>query len=219
MGYTHGTKWTDERIEQEILRVVRELKLTRFPTAAEMIYVTGNRALSVKLSKSNRQYWADRIGLGLSNAKDELCEMYIDMAIELIKEHTGLESIKTDLKCKYDLIIDKSVKVEVKFSKTHFAKDGGREFDFSAFDKFPNSDICILFCVNDDKSLNRILIIPSAVTVNNKTIALGFMESKKWDCYVDRWDIIKSHADFLRSLKDAKLQANIRDKSRARKEN
>jgi len=48
MGYTHGTRWDNQKIESEIKKVMRCLGIDRMPSRSEIEQVTGNNSLLVR---------------------------------------------------------------------------------------------------------------------------------------------------------------------------
>jgi len=51
MGYTHGTKWTEEQIVEGILGVKNALGTDYMPSKSKMLTVTGNNLFPVKISR------------------------------------------------------------------------------------------------------------------------------------------------------------------------
>lgn len=90
MGYTHGRKWEDGDVENEIMNVVKHLGIDRFPTKKEMEDFYGNKSLSNKVSKGNgSRYYASLLGLPLVNSESEFGNFYEEYAIDDIYRNTG----------------------------------------------------------------------------------------------------------------------------------
>lgn len=100
MGYTHGTTWTDEKIEKEIMKVVEDL--LRYSETA-----FGNR--------------------------------FEIEAISDIFENTGLHSVQPSTRHPYDLIVDNSVKIDVKASKEFTNNCNSKAFTFNLEKRVPKN--------------------------------------------------------------------------------
>ena len=53
MGYTHGTRWTDEIIKNKILEVVKFYNLDRMPTRSEVEVYFGDYSLSNAIDRKS----------------------------------------------------------------------------------------------------------------------------------------------------------------------
>ena len=65
MGYTHGKKWSEEKVKQEIMNIVTTLGLKNFPTKSQIIKFYGNHALANTISRNGgSKYFADLLVSG-----------------------------------------------------------------------------------------------------------------------------------------------------------
>lgn len=200
LGYTHGIKWTDELIEKEILDVVKKLKLDHFPTHSEIIKATGNKSLAVKISRyKGTVFWAEKLNLPIKYSETSFGNKYEIMAINDIFEFTGLHSVQTSVRHPYDLLTDNSVKIDVKVSKEFTNNCGVRYFTFNLEKREPTCDIFILYCLNDDESIKKTLIIPACSLLGQTQVGVG--ENSKWDYYSEKWDFIKQYGAFFNNFK------------------
>ena len=203
MGYTHGTEWTDELIEQEIWKVVNELQLDHFPTHTEIMQALGNKGLAAKISKyKGTVYWAEKLGLTLKYSETSFGNKYEIEAINDIFENTGLHSVQTSSRHPYDLLVDNSVKIDVKAAKEFINNCNARAFSFNLEKREPTCDIFILYCLNDDETYNKVLIIPSCTLLGQTQVGVG--KSSKWDFYVEKWNFITEYSRFFDSFKNQK---------------
>ena len=77
MGHSHGIKWTDEKIKEEIIKVKESLCLERMPTRSEIELVMGNSALTDKISKTKGYYgWAEELNLTIKESETTFGKKY-----------------------------------------------------------------------------------------------------------------------------------------------
>ena len=200
MGYTHGESWNDELIERKIKEVVEKLNLDHFPTHAEIIKTFGSRGLASKISKhKGTVYWAEKLGLPLKYSETSFGNKFEIEAITDIFENTGLHSVQTSSRHPYDLIVNNSVKVDVKASKEFINNCNSKAFSFNLEKREPTCDIFILYCLNDDETYRKVLIVPACSLLGQTQIGVG--DKSKWDFYMNRWDFIKQYSDFFDNFK------------------
>lgn len=193
-------QWNDDLIQDKILEVVNGAKLNHFPTHNEMISYFGNKALAVKISKrGGTLYWAERLGLPLKNSETTFGDKYESIAVSDIYTHTGLVSILMSERYPYDLLVDNSVKVDVKaaFPFTNNCKAKAHSFNLEK--REPTCDIFILYCLTDEESYDKVLIIPSCRLVGQKQVGVG--KNSKWDVYNNQWEYIKEYSEFYSKYK------------------
>lgn len=200
MGHTHGISWTDELIEEKIFEVINELQLDHFPTHSEIISVLGNRGLAAKISKhKGTVYWAEKLGLPLKYSETSFGNKHEVIAISDIFENTGLHSVQTSSGHPYDLLTDNSVKIDVKVSKKFTNNCNVQAYSFNLEKREPTCDLFILYCLNDDETYDKVLVIPSCSLLGQTQIGVG--EKSKWDFYNNRWDYIKQYSNFYKRYK------------------
>lgn len=200
MGYTHGEAWTDELIEQKIKEVVKKLNLDHFPTHTEIVKALGSKGLASKISKhKGTVYWAEKLGLPLKYSETTFGNKFEIEAISDIFENTGLHSVQTSSRHPYDLIVDNSVKIDVKVSKEFTNNCNSKAFSFNLEKREPTCDIFILYCLNDDETYRKVLIVPACSLLGQTQIGVG--ENSKWNFYSERWDFIKKYSDFFDGFK------------------
>lgn len=200
MGYTHGEAWTDELIEQKIKEVVEKLNLDHFPTHTEIVKALGNKGLASKISKhKGTVYWAEKLGIPLKYSETTFGNKFEIEAISDIFENTGLHSVQTSSRHPYDLIVDNSVKIDVKVSKEFTNNCNSKAFSFNLEKREPTCDIFILYCLNDDETYRKVLIIPACSLLGQTQIGVG--DNSKWNFYSERWDFIKQYSDFFDGFK------------------
>lgn len=110
-----------------------------------------------------------------------------------------MNSVQTSSRHPYDLLTDNSVKIDVKVSKEFTNNCNSKAFTFNLEKKNPTCDIFLLYCLNDDETCRKVLIIPSCSTLGKTQIGVG--ENSKWNRYENRWEIIKQYSEFFGKYK------------------
>lgn len=139
------------------------------------------------------------IGLPLKYSDTTFGNKYEIKAISDIYENIGLNSVQTSSRHPYDLLTDSSVKIDVKASKEFTNNCNSKAFTFNLEKKNPTCDIFLLYCLNDDETYRKVLIIPSCSIIGKTQIGVG--ENSKWNRYENRWEIIKQYSEFFRKYK------------------
>ena len=200
MGYIQGIEWSDSVIEQKIMEVVNKLNLDHFPTHSEMVKALGNKSLPCKILKDKGTiYWAEKMGLPIKYSETSFGNKFEIVAISDIFENTGLHSVQTSSRHPYDLITDNSVKIDVKVSKEFTNNCNAKAFSFNLEKREPTCDIFVLYCLNDDETMRKVLIIPSCTLLGQTQVGVG--ENSKWNEYMEHWDYIKQYSDFFNNYK------------------
>lgn len=194
----HGTKWTDEAIEKGILTVVTKLGLDRMPSQQEVNRFYGDYCLTNAVSKKVGWYTlAQRIGLPIKDS-----ETYFGKKQEqLVQEELisrGYEVRRMPQNFPYDLLIDDSVKIDVKSSRL-YKGCAGRFYSFNLEKPFCTCDIYVMRLLDDTSSLKDTLIIPSKDIPTNTQVSVGESTSKYY-YYRDRWDYVEEYCSFFHSV-------------------
>lgn len=198
-GYSHGTMWTTELVTSEIKSVMNAIGIDRMPTNSECQRITGSAGLSCKISKTGGfAKWAKRLDL-----KSYGCETMMGKAWEDVAEETisamGYGVSRMPVRHPFDLLVGSFVRIDVKVSKLYRGPSG----DFWTFnlEKNPGTcDIYVCYCINDDETVNKILIVPAAKA---KVTQLSVGHNSRYETYKNRWDYIDTFNEF-----HAKLMSN-----------
>lgn len=196
MGYTHGIRWTEEKIEQSILYVISELKLDRMPTRKEIISIYGDDTLTNKISKSLGYYgWAEKLGLKVqsncTNVGKEAEKYVCNQLLQL-----GFSPKQMLQNYPFDLLVNEVCKVDVKYSNLYKGKNGNF-YSFSLRKQPATCDFYILVAENDRKA-KTIYVVP-ACTVNQKHISIGEVNSA-YHIYENRFDLLTEYIDMVSEL-------------------
>lgn len=202
MGYTKGVRWTDELIKEKILEVMNGLSLDRMPSRKECEQYFHNCCLTNAVTKRNGWYaLAAELNLPIKES-----ETYFGKTQETVAEEMliakGHSVRRMSQNFPYDLLVDDSVKIDVKASHLYHGKLG----DFYTFNlekKFATCDIYILFALNDDNTERETFIVPSKFVIAQSQISIGAVTSK-YDKYIDKWDYIEAYSNFFASVEAPK---------------
>lgn len=199
MGHSHGIKWTDDMVKQEVLSVMKALNISRLPTKSECDSVTKSTALSNVISKRFGWY--------------KLAEI-MSLSIKECETTTGkkFEAVATDILCEkgfivkrmvqnhpFDLLVNGTVKINVKASNLYNGTSG----NFYSFGLGYNNHSCDFFMLLElnDKEVVRVMIVPSVDVMNIKQISVGVISSK-YHKYTDCYNFITNLSNYW--LKDRK---------------
>lgn len=195
MGYTHGTKWTDLMVEKEILKVKDCLCLDRMPTRKEIELVTQNSKLTSKISKSKGFYWwAKKLNLPIKESETTLGKEY-EYKVKDILEDKKFKVEKMKQNYAFDLLIDGNVKIDVKVAKP-YVTDKFMYHTFNLYNKYASCDIYICVCLDSNKNIERLLIIPSSEL---KVTQLSVGKNSQYNKYNNCFNYIKKYSDFYKN--------------------
>ncbi len=187
-------EWNEEKIKAELLSMINEKQLARMPTLSEVIAHFGDSRLSNAISK--RKLWyklADEFNLPIKDSETTLGKSYEDKAeIELIIR--GYEVRRMRQNYPYDILVNDSVKIDVKASHLYKGKNGNF-YSFNLEKEFATCDVYILFLIKHPGLIEKTLIIPSTIVSTQSQISIGEIRSKYFK-YEDRWDLLEKYAEF-----------------------
>jgi len=196
MGYTHGTQWTHELIEQRILQVKSELKIDYMPTRNEILYLRHNDPLHNGIVRSGGyEYWANRLGLKIKDSESKTGWAYEEIAIDLLKDR-GYKIERMSRKCAFDVLVNSNVRIDVKVGRPWLLR-GSRVHTFGINKKIPLCDIYMIFALGESGKTERLFIIPSNEL---KLISMCIGKDSKYNKFVDRWDYIDKYDSFYKAL-------------------
>jgi hypothetical protein len=196
MGRTHKTRWTNEFLEQQIKRVMSELQIDRMPTRSEIFSIRFNDPLHNGIVRhGGYDYWAKKLKLSVKDSESKTGWEYEEIAAVLLKEK-GYSVIGMKRKCAFDLLINDSVKVDVKVGKPWLLR-GSRVHTFGINKKVPVCDIYMIFALHESGKTERLFIIPST-ELKLSTMCIG--KESKYNKFIDRWDFIDKYDSFYKSI-------------------
>lgn len=196
MGYAHGTKWTEELIEKEIFRAMEILKIKRMPSPSEVYEATGDSKLGNKIAKTGGyRKWAHKLNLSMKDSESRTgIENEFNLKYHL--EKMGYKVDKMPTNHPYDLLINNSIKVDVKASKSY---NNGNNYSFKIGGKnYHTCDIFICIGLDDNDKPTRYYIVPSNLVPKLTQIVVSV--NGKYKKYEDKWDYIDKFLNFYNSL-------------------
>lgn len=186
--------WTDKRIESELIESMRMLGLTRMPTAAELRDLYGDNRLAGRVSRDGYECWAQRIGVPMADNQHGFAVGWEKYTIGILRGWY-YQCEPTSIKHPYDLLINGSVKADVKASKM----DETGRYNFHIAKNLPKADVYIMWCVADNEDVMDVYIIPAHILYGHPNIAIRPGKSKL-DCYRNRWDIIDTLSETFQKM-------------------
>lgn len=188
-------KWTESNICDAIMEIAGTSGV--MPTHALMNEVTGNKALSVAMSKrGGTKHFAELLGLKTVECESKYGEEYEFLCMEQIEQNLGLLSEKMQIKYPYDILVAGAVKIDVKVSRPVKTKYDSRYFTFNLEKKSPTCDIFVAYCVDKDEVV-KTYIIPAYVLHGMSQLSVGVHKSE-YDKYLDQWHFIADYVDFVK---------------------
>ena len=172
MGHTHGRRWSDEAIKEEIANVMNSLDIDRMPTHSEIKSVMGNASLTNKISKTGGyKYWSKKLNLEMKDSETNFGNEW-EYKVKAELENKGFEVLKMTTKHPYDLLINTNLKIDVKVSR-YFKNEDYKYHTFNLEKEYHNCDIFICVGLNDNDEIEKLLIIPSKYLMGIKQLSVG----------------------------------------------
>ena len=199
MGYTHGTRWTDEIIKNKILEVVKFYNLDRMPPRSEVEVYFGDYSLSNAISRRKGGWYnlAKELEFPIKECETTFGKSHEQIVMEnLISQ--GYEVRRMSQNFPYDLLVNDCVKVDVKASRLYRGK-GGNFYSFNLEKPFCTCDIYILRLISEEGIEKDTLVIPSSHVSTNTQISVGETKSK-YQKYSKRWDYVEMYFEFMDSV-------------------
>lgn len=198
MGYAHGIRWTDELIQEKVLEVKKALALDRMPSRKECSQYFHDEALVNAISKKIGWYTlANKMGLKIKASETYFGKSQEQEAFELLSA-MGFSVRKMAQNFPYDLLVDDSVKIDVKASHLYRGKNGNF-YTFNLEKDYATCDIYLLFAINDKNDRVMTFIVPSKFVISQCQISIGELKSK-YHRFIDRWDYIETASSFWDSV-------------------
>jgi hypothetical protein len=197
LGYVHGIKWTDEKIEKEIKRVMYALHINRMPSRSEIEEVLKDSALTNKIGKlGGFQYWANKLGLETKESETSTGKEFEEKAIGIL-ESRGYRVQRMTTKYPYDLLVNEHIKVEVKVGRPYMLKGESRVHTFRTSKRHATCDLYLIFALDESEEVERLFIIPGCEL---KIVTLCIGKNSKYNKYIDRWDLVDKFNEFYKGL-------------------
>jgi len=199
MGYTHGFKWNREEAKKQVLLCIEKLRLNRMPSQSELNSFYENSRLSNYISKNGGyKKFASELNLKLKisettkgwNYEDKFEQFLIKNEYEYKKMNTGEH---------FDFLINDKVKVDVKVGSRWYI-DKSQANSFGINKKYASCDLYVLYVLDNEDEIEKILIIPSYLLKCKTTMSMG--KNSKYNKWENRFDLIEKYDNFLENLKE-----------------
>lgn len=200
MGYAHGEKWNDEKIKKKILEVVENCELDRMPSRSEVKQYYQNCGLTSAISrrKGGWYFLANELGLPIKKNETYFGKKFEKIASEKLMS-IGFEVIRMPQNFPYDLLVNNSIKIDVKVSRL-YRGEHGNFYSFNLEKPYTTCDILILITTDDNADIKNYYIVPSAFVPTNTQISIGEHRSK-YDRFKNAWHYISEFDEFLEKMK------------------
>lgn len=167
------------------------LNIKRMPTASELTSI-GRNDLHCKIGRTKTyKGWAEHLELQLKSSETTKGNEYEELVAKIIRG-LGYEVKEMTTKHPYDLLINDSVKVDVKVGGAH-NHFGSRAHTFRPSKKFATCDLYICVALDENDEVENIFIIPSKFA---QLTTLNIGTDSKYNKFIYRWDYIKRFVQF-----------------------
>jgi hypothetical protein len=193
--YTVQNLWPKGRIEKEIFKCMKILGIERMPTGPELMSLQ-RTDLHCKISKTKKYGgWAKKLNLQRKSSHT-LTGQDNENLVENMLIEKGYEVENMSTKHPYDLLVDGAVKIDVKVANP-FLLRGSRVHTFGIVKNNPTCDIYICLAFDEQKKIERVLVIPSHLC-RVKTLCIG--KESKYNKFHEQWNYIKEYSEFLKGV-------------------
>lgn len=180
-------RWSEELIGEKLQECVLALGIDRMPTRSEIDKYCGDYALSNKVDKTYGYYgWAKKLGLEMKKSDTETGKFGEAYAAQWLT-HRGYKVERMTTRHPYDLLINGTIKADVKYSHLYKTKEGFAFYSFRLEKIYPTCDVYL--AISEDPHGNKAVYIIPAKNVKQKQMSMG-QKSSKYDKYLNRTDIL-----------------------------
>jgi hypothetical protein len=187
-------RWTDEKIKDEILWCIELLGIDRMPTSVELTKELGRNDLHLKICRTlTYKGWAEKLNLRRKGS-DTLTGEIEEFNTKSNLEKMGFSVEKMSARHPFDLLINNSIKIDIKVSKIHNFKG----YECFVFKTKQNAPCDLFICIGEFMGNRKIYVIPSKL-VHASTLTIG--KNSKYNQFIDRWDYLHKFNDFYKTIK------------------
>lgn len=194
MGYSHGKKWTFEKVKEEVLKIAGVSGI--MPSFKVMDEITGNKGLSVAVSRyGGYKVVAEKLNLKIKKSETEFGRNFEIICLQEIEKKFALNCEQMTIRYPYDLLVSGAVKVDVKVSKKYKIHNSFY-YSFNLEKTAQTCDIFVCYCV-DNEEIVKTYIIPAVVLSGKCQLSVG-IERSIYDKYLDQWHYITDYVEFMK---------------------
>lgn len=190
-------KMSEGEVKNKILDLTNKLNIDRMPVSSEILSEYGDRMHNNIVRKGGYRYFADQLGLSLKHSETKLGQDYELILMEILQKE-GFVVKKMTTGHPFDLLVNGTVKVDVKVSNASYDKQNNRLHTFGINKRHASCDIYIAVTLDEKKEIERVLIIPSH---HLKVVTLCIGKNSKYNKYNWRFDYIRDYSGFFKSIK------------------
>jgi len=197
MGYTHGEQWDEDKIGRGIMNVMDALCINRMPTAEEIRSACDSYSLNNAITRTGGfKSWA-----GWLNVTQTICEtrfgnQYETIASDMLKAR-GYDVLLTGSQAPYDILVNGKMRVDVKAAHPYMLR-GSRVHTFHLAKKYATCDIYMMFALNEEKQIERLLIVPWGAMQNIVTVCIG--KESKYNAYDHAFEVFERVSSFYEQV-------------------
>lgn len=200
MAYSHGRRWSEADICDEITKIVKSRKMNTMPTHSEMREWAGDKSLTNAVSKhGGTKYFASLLGLEIKNCESKFGNGYEELCITQVEEKLGMNAVNTKPRYPYDILVERAVKIDVKSGRLYESRLGTKFYTFNLEKSEQTCDIFVCYCIDSNGKIAKTLVIPSYVLSGKTQLSIGVSNSV-YDKYIDAWHFIREYASFVWEL-------------------
>ncbi len=194
MGYSHGQKWTDDTVKQEVLSIMNTLNISRLPTKSECERVTGDSALTNAITRRFGWYKLAKImGLDIKECETTVGKEFENVAKTILIDK-GFSVERMTQNHSFDLLVNDSVKIDVKVSHLYKGTTG-EYYTFNLGSNNHSCDFFMLMELENNNEVKRIMIVPAVVVMKINQISVGVTRSK-YHIFTNRYDYISNLSNY-----------------------
>lgn len=189
-------KWDEKTIEDALELMVSSTGQKTMPTHKEINEFFGNYKLSNAIRRNGgTAYWAQKMGFEIKECESKMGENYEDFFVaEMLDE--GFDCERANIgspRFPYDVIVDGSVKVDVKSGRLYSLGNGSGFYTFNIEKKIQTCDVFVLYCVgekdNREKYVKEFYTIPASILSGKTQVSFG-LDSKKYRMFKNNYNAI-----------------------------
>lgn len=200
MGHAHGEKWTEQDIINGIKEVMEKLELDTCPTHEQIEKYYNNSALSNRITRTGGiVYWANKLGLKQRESESKSGRTW-ELECLLYLQELGYNVDRMATRHPYDLLVNKSIKVDVKMSYLYDNNGNSPFYTFNLEKSCPTCDIYVCYCLNKEKKVEKTYVIPSIFLTDKTQLSLG-VKTSVYDRFIDKWSYFNAYDNFYKSIK------------------
>ena len=176
--------------------MVENLEMETMPTHSEMNNYFCSSSLSNAVSKhGGTKYFSKILNLPTKKCESKFGDKIEDYCSLQIQEILGLSCEKTKPRYPYDILVERSVKVDVKASRLFHNYGRSKYYSFNLEKKDQTCDVFVFYCINEENKIEKTFVIPSYVLSGKCQMAIG--EKSVYDQYKGKWEYIQRYFDFI----------------------